>query len=151
MAQIAKMDAQIEMKSTADNVYDIFKNKLHLLPKISPQEFKGVKLVEGEWGSLGSVRVWANTASGSVGTAKETIEAIDDQSKTITYKFSEGKMMKFYKNFKLTLKVLPSGQGSLVKWTIDFEKQNESIPDPIKHMEFNINFTKNVDAYLLHN
>ncbi|OMO99697.1 hypothetical protein COLO4_13138 [Corchorus olitorius] len=148
MAQIQKMEFQIELKSSADKFFELFRSKPQLLPKICPQEFKGVKLVEGDWDSVGSIREWTHTASGHPDIAKESIEAIDDESKTITFKFLDGEMMKYYKTFKPTVNVLPSGQGGLAKWTVEFEKQNESIPDPVMYKDFITNFSKNVDAYL---
>ncbi|OMO99696.1 hypothetical protein COLO4_13137 [Corchorus olitorius] len=149
MAQIHKMNFQIEIKSSADKYYNFYKSNVHLLPKISPREIKGVKLVEGDWDSVGSVKVWTHTLSGAPETLKETTETIDDESKTITSKFLDGEILKYYTTFKPTMTALPSGKGCLAKWTVEFEKQNESIPDPIKYKDFVVSFSKNVDAYLL--
>ncbi|XWS34489.1 hypothetical protein CRYUN_Cryun21dG0042600 [Craigia yunnanensis] len=103
MAQIAKIEVQTEMKSSADKVYDIFKRKMYLMPKICPELVKEVKLAKGDW---------------------ET-------------------------TFKSTVSVTASGQGSLVKWTLIYEKQNQNIPDPEKYLEFASSINKSVDAYLL--
>ncbi|OMO99699.1 hypothetical protein COLO4_13140 [Corchorus olitorius] len=149
MAQIAKMEVQTEIKSSPDKFYDIFRSKTHLMPKISPQHFKDVKFVEGDGKSVGSVRVWSYSASGNQETGKDTIEAIDDESKTITFNMLEGDLLKYYKTFKPILGISPLGQGSLVKWTIEYERQNESIPDPIKYKDFLTSWNKDVDAYLL--
>ncbi|OMO99694.1 hypothetical protein COLO4_13135 [Corchorus olitorius] len=151
MAQIAKMHVQAEVKSSAEKFYDIYRNKLHLMPKISPREFKEGKVIQGDWRSVGSVRVWSYVASGNVETVKETIEAVDDESKTITVSIVEGDVKKYYKSFKSTINVLPSasGQGSLVKWTLEFEKRNENIPDPTMYTDFLVNWSKSVDSYLL--
>ncbi|XWS69347.1 hypothetical protein CRYUN_Cryun04dG0171500 [Craigia yunnanensis] len=149
MAQIAKMEVQTEIKSSADKFYDVFRNKLHLMLKISPQQFKDGKVVEGDWKSVGSVREWTYAAAGSIETRKEAIEAVDDKSKTIIYSMLDGDMMKCYKTFKPILNVTASGQGSLVKWTVVYEKQNDNIPAPIKYKDFLVSWNKNVDAYLL--
>ena len=65
MAQIAKMEVQTEIKSSAEEFYDIFRSKVHLMPKICPQEFKDGKLVQGDWKSVGSVREWSYAAAGN--------------------------------------------------------------------------------------
>ncbi|XP_021293108.1 MLP-like protein 28 [Herrania umbratica] len=148
MAQIAKMEVQTEIKSSADKFYDIFRSKMHLMPKICPQNFKDGKLVEGDWNSVGSVRLWFYVAAGNTETLKETTEAINDKSKTITFNILEGDLMKYYKSFKPILNVIALAQGSLVKWTLEYEKQNEGIPDPIRYEDFLRSWSKNVDGYL---
>ena len=64
MAQTRKMDCQVEIKSQADKFYDAFRTKLQLMPKISNQIIKDVKLVQGDWESLGAVRLWSFVAGG---------------------------------------------------------------------------------------
>ncbi|XVF85375.1 hypothetical protein PTKIN_Ptkin17bG0112600 [Pterospermum kingtungense] len=85
MAQIVKVEAQTEIKSSSDKLYDIFRNKIYLLSKICPQEFKDGKVLQGDWNSVGCVREWSYTAAGNTETVKETIEAIDDKNKSITF------------------------------------------------------------------
>ncbi|XP_039065395.1 MLP-like protein 165 [Hibiscus syriacus] len=47
--------------------------------------------------------------------------------------------------------VTPKGEGSLVKWTVEYEKQNDDVPKPVKYRDFYTNRSKDVDAYLLNN
>ncbi|EYU33126.1 hypothetical protein MIMGU_mgv1a0195071mg, partial [Erythranthe guttata] len=49
--------------------------------------------------------------------AKEIIEAIDEEKKSVTYKVIEGDLMELYKTFKLTVHVDTSGDDNLVTWT----------------------------------
>ena len=56
---------------------------------------------------------------GNIETVKETMEAIDDKSKTITCSMLDGDLMKYYKTLKPILNVTASDQGSLVKWTVE--------------------------------
>ncbi|XVE74685.1 hypothetical protein DITRI_Ditri12bG0037100 [Diplodiscus trichospermus] len=149
MAQIAKMEVQVEVKSSADKFYDILRNKLHLVPKISPQQFKNGKVVQGDWNTQGSVREWTFAVAGSIETVKETIEAYDDESKCFTCCMLEGDLMKYYKTFKSIVNVTASGQGSLVKWTVEYEKKDESVPAPTQYKNFLVSWSKNIDAYLL--
>ncbi|XWS69346.1 hypothetical protein CRYUN_Cryun04dG0171400 [Craigia yunnanensis] len=113
------------------------------------KKFKDGKVVQGDWKSAGSIIEWTYAAPGNIETVKQTIEAIDDKSKTITCSMLDGDVMKYYKTLKSSFNVTASGQGSLVKWTVEYEKQNESIPAPIKYKDFLVSWCKNIDAYLL--
>ena len=64
MAQIilAKMEVQVEIKSSAQRFYDIFRSKQHLLPKICPDMEKDVKVIKGDWESVGSIKQWSYVA-----------------------------------------------------------------------------------------
>ncbi|KAH1040225.1 hypothetical protein J1N35_041968 [Gossypium stocksii] len=82
-------------------------------------------------------------------TCKEIREKVDDKDSTIIYKLVDGEIMKAFKSWKSILNVTPIGEGSLVKWTMEFGKQNDDVPDPVKYGEFLTTRSKNVDTYLL--
>ncbi|KAL4361740.1 hypothetical protein GQ457_04G009220 [Hibiscus cannabinus] len=150
MAQLKRMECQFEIKSSADKFFDVYKNKGYLMPKLSNQVVTDIKLLQGDWNSEGSCRLWHIVVDGGkIESAKEVFEKVDDTNRTIVYKLVGGEIMDAYKTLRSTLNVMPMGEGSLVKWTMDFEKQNESIPDPVKYAEFLTVWSKNVDAYLL--
>ncbi|MBA0572501.1 hypothetical protein Golob_002838 [Gossypium lobatum] len=129
MAQIKRMECQLEIKSSADKFFDAYKTKAQLMPKMANQVVRDVKLVEGNgWDSEGSV---------------------NDKDRTLVYKLVEGEIMKAFKSWNSILNVMPMGEGSLVKWTMEFEKQNDDVPDPVKYGEFLTTWAKNVDTYLL--
>ncbi|KAG8634748.1 hypothetical protein MANES_17G078850v8 [Manihot esculenta] len=50
-------------------------------------------------------------------------------------------IMKEYKSYKATVQATSKGNGSLVYWTLKYEKLNENIPDPHTLMEFLIHCT----------
>ena len=58
MAQIAKMEAQVEIKSPSNKFYEVLSSKAHLLPKACPDKIKSIEVVEGDWKSVGSVKLW---------------------------------------------------------------------------------------------
>ncbi|PON94459.1 Bet v I/Major latex protein [Trema orientale] len=61
-------------------------------------------------------------------------------------------MTMYYKNLKATAQVNGNDQGgSSVKWTLEYEKENENIPAPIKYLELMPVITKNIDTYLTKN
>ncbi|MBA0572503.1 hypothetical protein Golob_002839 [Gossypium lobatum] len=129
MDQIKRMECQVKIKSSADKFFEAYQTKAQLMPKLANQVDRDVKLVEGSgWDSEGSV---------------------DDKDRTIVYKLVEGEIMKAFKSWKSIFNVMPMREGSSVKWTTEFEKQNDDVPDPVRYGEFLTTWTKNVDTYLL--
>ncbi|GMI75178.1 hypothetical protein like AT5G28000 [Hibiscus trionum] len=138
------------MKSSADKFFDVFKNKPYLMPKLSNQAVTDIKLLQGNWNCEGSFRLWHIVIDGGkTESLKEMLEKVDDTNRTLVYKVVGGEILDAYKTWKSILNVMPMGEGSLVKWTLEFEKQNENIPDPVKYADFLTAWSKNVDAYLL--
>ncbi|KJU81219.1 hypothetical protein N619_00260, partial [Ectopseudomonas oleovorans] len=83
--------------------------------------------------------------------AKDIIEAIDEEKKSVTFKVVEGDLMELYKTFKAIVHVDTKGENNLVTWTFDYEKMNEDVPDPNTLMEFCLNLTKDIETYHLQN
>ncbi|MBA0782017.1 hypothetical protein Gotri_002889 [Gossypium trilobum] len=121
------------------------------MPKMANQVVRDVKLVEGSgWDSEGSVRQRFLLPEVSLSTQlRKTMEKLDDKDSTILNKLVEGEIMKAFKSWKSIFNVMPMGEGSLVKWTTEFEKQNDDVPDPVRYGEFLTTWAKNVDIYLL--
>lgn len=90
---------------------------------------------------------------GNSETCKDIIEAIDDENKTITIKKLDGDLLKYYKTMKVKVQAIGPSEGgsSSVKWTLEYEKHNDDIPDPIKYIDFLPVSTKSIDAYLVRN
>ncbi|KAK8508319.1 hypothetical protein V6N13_055768 [Hibiscus sabdariffa] len=151
MAQVRRMDWQIEAKSTADKFFDTYKTKSHLMPKMSNQLVTDVKLLQGDWDSVGSVKLWHYTLQGKSVTMKETIEKIDDTNRTIVYKVLGGDCMEFYNSWNSIINVTQMGDGCLVKCTMEFEKKNDDAPDLVMYDDFFTTLIKNVDSFLLKN
>ncbi|GMJ04448.1 MLP-like protein 31 [Hibiscus trionum] len=149
MAQIRKMDCQLTIKSSADKFYDAFRTKAQLTPKMSNGLIADIRLLQGDWNSVGAVRLWSYDFEGKSYMIKEMLENVDDSNKTMVYKLVEGDLLNYYKSWRTILNITPAGDGSLVKWTVEFEKQNDDIPDPIKNADYLITLAANIDAYLL--
>lgn len=80
---------------------------------------------------------------GEVHTCQESIEAIDEENKTIKLNLFGGDVNKYYKTFKLIIEVIDKNDGAAaVKWTIDIEP-------PHGYMKLYDKCTKEVDAYVL--
>nr|KJB15293.1 hypothetical protein B456_002G178000 [Gossypium raimondii] len=149
MAQIRKMDCQVVIKSSADEFYNAFRSKPQFLPKMSNGLIKDVKLLQGDWNSVGAVRLWSYASEGKPQMVKEIFEKVNEKSKTMVYKLVEGDLLNSYNSWRNIITITPVGERSMVKWTMEFEKQNEDIPDPVGYADSLIALTKNIDAYLL--
>lgn len=70
---------------------------------------------------------------GNVGLiAKETVEAIDQEKRSVTFNDFGGDLMKLYKVFKMIVQVIEDGKANYVKWIMEYEKVNENVPSPIQ-------------------
>ncbi|KAD2393563.1 hypothetical protein E3N88_40540 [Mikania micrantha] len=99
---------------------------------MSPGNIKGVDLHEGEWGTVGSVIVWDFFHDGKLKVAKEVIEAIDEEKKSVCFKVIGGDILEAYTKFLITVHVDTHGEENVVTWTFHYEKVNEKIEDPEK-------------------
>jgi len=88
------------------------------------------------------------TTDGNICVAKEVVEGIDRKNKKMSLKVIEGDLLGHYKSFKANLQVTPKGNGSVVQWTMEFEKQGNHIPDPHSLLQLAAHVSKKVDSYL---
>lgn len=63
----------------------------------------------------------------------------------MTFELIGGEVTNYYKSFKATMEA----QSNMVKWSLEYEKADESVPNPHSHLAFLLNQSKEVDAYLL--
>jgi hypothetical protein len=85
---------------------------------------------------------------GQAKVAKEKIEAIDETNKSITLKVVEGDLLKEYKSFKIVVQATPKGEGSLVHWSMEYEKLKEDVPEPKTLLQFAVDVSKDIDGHL---
>ena len=149
MALVGKMVRQVDLKSDGDVFHELFRDRPHHISDMSPTHIQGVDLHEGEWGTVGSVIFWKYTHDGKEKVAKEVIEAIDEEKKSVTFKVIDGDLLQLYKSFVATVHVDTVGDNNLVTWTFNYEKLNENIEDPISLMDFCIELTKHIETHHL--
>ncbi|KAL3501899.1 hypothetical protein ACH5RR_036348 [Cinchona calisaya] len=149
MSLTGKLVSQIEIKSDGDLFYELFRQKPHHLSNVSPDTFQGVELHEGEWGVMGSVFFSNYTLDGKEEVAKTIIEAVDEEKRSVTYKVIEGHLLESYKTLSITIQADIHGESNLVTWTIDYEKLNETIPDPNKLIDSALKVTKEIETHYL--
>ena len=83
-------------------------------------------------------------------TVKEVIEAIDDENYSTTFRVIEGHLLEKYKDFDATVQVTPKKDGgSLVHWTVKYEKASKEAPDAKGIIQLVTDITKDLDAHLI--
>ncbi|MBA0819574.1 hypothetical protein Gohar_021112, partial [Gossypium harknessii] len=99
----------------------------------------GCDLHEGEWGKVGTIVHWSYVhgkqvvcLDGKAKKAKEVVEAVDSDKNLVTFRVIEGDLMEEYKSFVITIQVSPKseGSGSVVHWTLEYEKLHGGIAHP---------------------
>jgi len=149
MVLAGKLITELGIKTPADKFYKLFASELHEVQNVC-ERVHHTKLHEGEdWHHTDSVKHWTYVIDGEVHTCNESIEEVDDQNKKITYKLFGGDIEN-YKVFKLILEVLNKADGSsAVRWTIDYEKNNEDVDTPNGWMDYLSKSTRDIDGHLV--
>ncbi|KAJ7942966.1 MLP protein [Quillaja saponaria] len=150
MSLVGKLEADVEIKTPAEKFYNLLKSQNHHIPNASSDKVHSIEVHEGDWETSGSVKLWKYTAEGNLEVFKERVEA-DKENKTVSFTAVEGHVLDLYKKYKVNFKVTPktSGEGGLVKITVEYEKKNDSIPDPNKYLQFAIHVVQDIDAHLI--
>ncbi|XP_042443165.1 MLP-like protein 423 [Zingiber officinale] len=147
-----KTELDVEAKSSADKMWEAIRMSAQLFPKIFPEEYESIEIVEGDGKSAGTIRLLKYAPEVKILTfAKERIDLVDDEKKHVSYTVIDGEIMNLYKTFKATLKVEGKGEGSVVKWCIDYEKASEEVPDPDPFKEVAAKTFSHLDEYLCQN
>ncbi|KAF5457534.1 hypothetical protein F2P56_021631 [Juglans regia] len=100
MAEIARLEAQVEIKSPVMEFYGFFRNNMHHLVEMFPEQLKSFQLLDADEIRADSLTHWKYDL-GSPMTAKVKIEDIDDEDMSTTFNVVEGDAFRFYKSFKV--------------------------------------------------
>ncbi|OVA16280.1 Bet v I domain [Macleaya cordata] len=147
---MGKIEVEVEVKSSADKFWEAITDSAVLFPKIFPEQYKSIEILEGDGKSVGSIRLLTyGEAIPIVTFAKEKIEVADEANKSLAYSVIDGELATLFKIFKASLQVVPKGDGSSVKWSLEFEKASEEVPDPDLTLELAVKTFNDLDAYLL--
>ncbi|GJN27341.1 hypothetical protein PR202_gb15357 [Eleusine coracana subsp. coracana] len=152
----SKAELVVEVKSPADKLWAALRDSTELFPKIFPEQYKSIETVEGDGKSAGTVRLLKYTEGVPMLTfAKEKVELADDENKVVSYSVVDGELVNYYKNFKITLKVVPTTKegdaGAVVNWSMEFDKASDQVPDPDVIKETAAKTFHDLDDYLLKN
>ncbi|XP_073147143.1 kirola-like [Henckelia pumila] len=149
MGLTGKLSAQIEYKSGGDVFHEVFKYMPHEISKMSPEIVQGCDLHEGEFGTVGSIIIWNYTHDGKEKVAKEIVESIDEEKKSVRFKVIEGDLLELYKTFSATFHVETHGEIDLVTWTLEYEKLRENVEDPLTLLGLSIKLTQHIESHHL--
>ncbi|GLT99812.1 hypothetical protein SLE2022_172260 [Rubroshorea leprosula] len=64
MGLTGKLEADVEMKCSAERFHEVFCSRPHHISKVTTDNIQGVELHEGEWGAEGSVICWSYVHDG---------------------------------------------------------------------------------------
>ncbi|XP_057542456.1 MLP-like protein 28 [Amaranthus tricolor] len=148
MAQIRKLEGQIELNCSAEKLFKMNMVKQANIPNICANMCK-VEAYQGDWESVGSTRRWDYVIDGKAEYLIERIEAHDVENKIIHRRAIDGNIMKnHYKSFASTLQVIPKGNTCLVKIILEYEKMNQDAPEPYHLLHFGLAIFKELVSHL---
>ncbi|KAJ6903182.1 MLP-like protein 28 [Populus alba x Populus x berolinensis] len=147
MALHGKIETTLELKSSAEKFYKVWRSQSFHVPKHASKHIQGVDIHAGDWETVGSIRIWQYTIGGKAGVFKEEV-SFDDENKIITLNGLEGDVMKIYKVYRPIWQLTPKGSGCLAKLTIEYEKLHPEVPVPEIYVDFMVHMTKDIDESL---
>ncbi|KAH7533828.1 MLP-like protein 34 [Ziziphus jujuba] len=150
MAQITKVEAQVEIKSSTEKLYGFFKNQMGRLVQMFPQNFKSCEILGGgDAITTGTIMSWKYDLGNGPISVKVKAEAIDEE-KSIAFVVFDGDLLKLYNTFNTKIHIFKASNGSAqAKWSIEFDRANQNAPNPNENLDLAIKIFKGVDAYLL--
>ncbi|XP_022881068.1 kirola-like [Olea europaea var. sylvestris] len=93
--------------------------------------FKDAICIKENGETVGTIYTWKYTYDGKPEVAKEVIEPIDEEKRSVTFKLIEGDLKKVLKAFKINFPVEIDGDIDLTTWTLEYEKLNDDVKDPL--------------------
>ncbi|OMO99716.1 hypothetical protein COLO4_13130 [Corchorus olitorius] len=146
-----KVETDVELNASAEQFFDMFCNRPHHVSNACSDKVQACALHEGDWGNHGSIVCWNYVHDGEPKVAKEVIEGIDRNNKSISYRVIDGDLMKDYKSFIFKIQVIPKseGGGSIAHWTLEYEKLHHGIAHPETLLNLATQVSKDVDSHLI--
>ncbi|RZC61299.1 hypothetical protein C5167_023060 [Papaver somniferum] len=136
MAQLHKLGFEAEINCNADKFFGMFSHGVTQLPKFLPNIVKSVEVIEGVATSIGSSRLVKYVIGSRSRPAKARLTAFDKEKKSVGYNVVDGEVMNYYEVLTVKLDVVGgAGNGSLVKWSLEFEKVNNDVPSPTAYTQ----------------
>ncbi|KAK8716245.1 hypothetical protein V6N13_043561 [Hibiscus sabdariffa] len=80
--------------------------------------------------------------------SKQVVEAIDPDKNSITFRELQGDLRKEFKSIAATLQASPKRDGSVVHWTLEYEKLHHQIEHPDTVLQLLQDISKDIDAHL---
>ncbi|KAL1220840.1 MLP-like protein 31 [Cardamine amara subsp. amara] len=147
---LGELEVEVDIKSPAVKFYQVYAGRPHHVAKATSSKVQACDLLEGEWGTVGSIVNWNYVYGGKAKVAKERIELVEPEKNLIKFKIIEGDVLAVYKSFSITIQATPKedGVGSVVKWHLEYERDDENVPHPKNFLPFLAEMTKEIDESL---
>ncbi|XP_038893272.1 MLP-like protein 43 [Benincasa hispida] len=149
MSLVGKSEFNVQIKAPASKFHEMFHKKPHHISNASGDKVHGCELHEGEWGKVGSIIYWNYSQDGKSKVSKQVIEGVDEEKNLITFRIIEGDLLEHYRTFKYTIQAIPKGEGSVVYWTLEYEKRHENIEDSQSLLKLCFDVSKDIDTHLM--
>ena len=110
------INSEIEVSSSlsAEKLFKLFKDFDTLAPKVEPQTFKAINLIQGD-GGVGSIKSTTYGEAVPYTSGKHKIDAIDPSNFSVTYTVFEGDvLMGILDSATSHVKFVPSADGGAV-------------------------------------
>ncbi|CAI0434126.1 unnamed protein product [Linum tenue] len=140
MAMKGKLQSVMEVKASANKVYQVWKASYDI-PKLTAENIHKVEVQQGDWETTGSIKYWCYTLDGKLEVLKEKT-FFDDEKKLVTVIGADGDPMKLYKVYIGKFEMKPKddddagGNGCFVTITVEYEKLNLASPPAYKYLDF---------------
>ncbi|KAF8083018.1 hypothetical protein N665_0795s0015 [Sinapis alba] len=145
MTGVQTLDLEIQVNMTADRFFNSFKNKEGNFT----DKTEAVSVHRDDLNSNSSIQIWNFIVDGKMEQIKEKIE-VDEENKSVSFIAMEGDVLEHYKSYKITLDVVPRGDGvCIAKWKWEYEKLNDDVPPPTKYIAFVADYTRDLETRLL--
>ncbi|KAI3843020.1 hypothetical protein MKW98_009183 [Papaver atlanticum] len=138
MAQTQKLEVVHDVKCCPDKLYYMITRDAPQLSQYIPELVESVEVTATEEGNVffryrPSVEIC--TCGWYIYRVKGEGNAVDNKNRSITSTVIEGDVMTGFKSFKFNLDITPkygtTDGTSLVKWSVEYEKANEDVADPV--------------------
>ncbi|XP_051113834.1 kirola-like [Andrographis paniculata] len=143
-----KLVAQVAFKAGGDVFHYLMAKRPQHLANVTPGKIQSCDVLQGSYGTDGSVIQWKYTLDGKEETAKQALQDIDEEKKTVTYKMLEGELLQLYKNMIIIFHVETKNGVDFITWTITYELISADTPHPLSLIKFFIEFTKEIETHI---
>ncbi|KAG5609036.1 hypothetical protein H5410_020317 [Solanum commersonii] len=140
-----KLICSVEVKCGGHLIHDLFHTNTHHIPNICRGKINHFEIHEGGSVKVGSVVSWKYNDDGKDKIAKQVIDAVDPQKKSITWKVIGGDLLELYNSFT----IITSCDKQWTTWTFVYEKKTEETPEPLVLLGFALDLTKDIEGHLL--
>ncbi|XP_042506210.1 MLP-like protein 423 [Macadamia integrifolia] len=150
MGLVGNLMMEMEIKSPVEEFFHGWIDHATLFSKALPDGLHKSEVHEGDGKSPGSINSYSYVLKGDAAlTTKARVEDIDEENKSLKFEVFDGHIGEIYSKFKAYVQIFAKDGKNFVKFTLEYEKLNEEIPEPINYMELAAKFNKGMDAHLV--